>query len=160
MPLSTLPSLAHAMHEGPILTNDFEALIASEGPRGESCFEDWVLQFRTYGVRSFLTLPLVFAGQVGGWQWRGAGHTHATRYFDRFCSFRPCFLYPPCVPPLTQDLGALIFMSPKAGAIHGQMQLLIQELGVQVAHSLYLWSCQDKMEAGGEGRVTEQAIGE
>lgn len=89
------------------MTNDFEALLASEGPG--ACFEDWELHHRTYHVCSFLTLPLVFAGQ---------------------------------------DLGALILMSPKVGAIHVQMQNLMRELGVQVAQSLYLWSCQDKLETG------------
>ena len=47
-----------------------------------------------------------------------------------------------------QDLGALIVMSPKAHALHAQMQRLVLELGVQVAQALYLWHCQDKMQAG------------
>lgn len=58
LPLSTLPSLEHAMLGGrPISSDDYEV---EEKHR----FEDWDLQFRTYGVRSFMTVPLVYAGQV------------------------------------------------------------------------------------------------
>ena len=63
MPLSTLPSLVHATsHHRTVLTNDYEA--GSEVD--ELSFEDWELQNRTSGVRSFMTLPLVFAGQELG----------------------------------------------------------------------------------------------
>lgn len=62
LPLSTLPSLVHAMsHRTVLLTNDYEASIAESD---ELRFEDWELQHSTAGVRSFMTAPLLFAGQV------------------------------------------------------------------------------------------------
>ena len=39
-------------------------------------------------------------------------------------------------------------MSTRPNALHAQKQRLILELGVQVAQSLYLWACHDKMETG------------
>ena len=54
---------------------------------------------------------------------------------------------PPFHTPL-KELGALIVMSTRPNALHAQKQRLVLELGVQVAQSLYLWACHDKMETG------------
>ena len=62
LPLSMLPSLVHATsHRKVLLTNDYEATVTESD---ELRFEDWELQHSTAGVRSFMTVPLLFAGQV------------------------------------------------------------------------------------------------
>ncbi|GAX85402.1 hypothetical protein CEUSTIGMA_g12818.t1 [Chlamydomonas eustigma] len=58
MPLSLLPSIAHATKEKvSLLTNDYDSAIPNLQ------FADWELQRQTYGARSFLAVPLVCSGR-------------------------------------------------------------------------------------------------